>query len=120
MQELEIYLLAHHIKSAWIVTCVGSLTQTTLRYANKPGPVKKSGHFEIVSLVGVLTPKPYVSHVHMALSDGQGSTFGGHVLEEGNKVYTTAEIVIAEAQDLDFVRIKDGATKWEELRIQKK
>ena len=40
-------------------------------------------------------------------------------MEKGNLVYTTAEIVIGEALDKEFVRIKDGATPWPELRIFK-
>ena len=120
MKELDSYLLSNKIKAAWIVTCVGSLTKARLRYANKPTPAVKQGHFEIVSLVGVLTPKPHISHVHMCISDGKGRTFGGHVLEEGNIVYTTAEIVLGEAPDLEFVRLQDGATKWEELRVRSK
>ena len=75
------------------------------------------GHFEIVSLVGTLSQKGE-SHLHMCLSDNKGSCVGGHLLK-GSKVFTTAEIVIGEALDLEFARIHDGATPWEELRILK-
>ena len=88
-----------------------------MRYADKNKPVIRKGKFEIVSLVGVLTPKPYHSHIHMCLTDGKGKAFGGHVWESGNKIYTTAEIVLAEALDLELHRLQDGATKWDELRI---
>ena len=76
------------------------------------------GHFEIVSLVGTLSPGKG-SHLHMSISDGEGNCFGGHLLD-GNLVYTTAEIVIQEAQDIEFIRACDGATEWPELRIVKK
>ena len=105
IKELNDFMLANKIKAAWIVTCVGSLTKAKLRLANNPNAVIKKGHFEIVSLVGVLTPLPHISHIHMCISDGKGRTYGGHVLEEDNIVYTTAEIVIGEATDLDFVRL---------------
>jgi hypothetical protein len=34
IKELDSYMLTNKIKAAWIVTCVGSLTKATLRYAN--------------------------------------------------------------------------------------
>ena len=55
--------------------------------------------------------------MHISLSDGTGQTFGGHLLKGGNLVYTTVELVIGECTNLKFVRVKDGATAWEELRI---
>ncbi len=84
----------HKIKSGWIVTCVGSVTQASLRMANANFKKVWNGHFEIVSLVGTLSPKKG-SHLHMSISDAEGNCFGGHLLE-GNLIYTTAEIVIQE------------------------
>ena len=37
----------------------------------------------------------------------------------GSKVFTTAEIVIGESKELEFIRVNDGATEWDELRILK-
>jgi hypothetical protein len=36
------------------------------------------GHFEIVSLVGIVAVNG--SHVHICLSDGEGRCIGGHLL----------------------------------------
>lgn len=106
----------HGIKAGWIITAVGSLTQTNIRYANQPKGVQLKGHFEIVSLTGILSVNG--SHLHTSISDSTGYTVGGHLLE-GNIVYTTVEIVIGETKQLHFTREKDGTTPWEELQIKK-
>ncbi|TNV75332.1 hypothetical protein FGO68_gene13554 [Halteria grandinella] len=117
-EALNTYMRAHSIKAAWIVSCVGSLTHANIRFAEVPEAKLLKGHFEIISLVGCLSGHKG-SHVHICISDGKGTCIGGH-LKEGNKVHTTAEIVIQEASDLEFVRVKDGATRYPELRIVKK
>lgn len=104
------------ISAGWIMTCVGSLTQTVIRYANQSGTDSLSGHFEIVSLTGTVSVDG--NHIHIAVSDSTGKTIGGHLMP-GNIVYTTAEIVIGETKDLSFIREKDGTTPWPELQVRK-
>jgi predicted DNA-binding protein with PD1-like motif len=116
-KEIEAYVQAHHIEAGWIVTCVGSLTQYNLRFANQPEGVKGNGHFEIVSLVG--TVSTLGSHLHASVSDSLGHTIGGHLLED-NLVYTTAEIVLGEGTDMVFRRVVDGSTPWAELEVGRK
>lgn len=89
------YTAALQIKAAGIVTCVGSLTKygffvilfsdqprTNLRYANTGVGTQAEGHFEIVSLTGIIGLNK--AHIHMAVSDGEGVTRGGHVLPGTN------------------------------------
>ena len=114
---IEIYAETEKIEAGWIITCVGSLTQTHLRFANQPAGSKANGHFEIVSLVGTVSTNG--CHLHLSVSDSLGRTTGGHLLPE-NLVYTTAEIVIGESKQLIFTREKDGTTEWEELQVKKK
>lgn len=73
-----------------------------------------SGRFEIVSLVGTLNQE---AHLHICLADGEGKTVGGHVLGD-LEVFTTAEVVIGEAVDLQFSRELDGRTGFPELVVQ--
>ncbi|MCB9558756.1 MAG: DNA-binding protein [Deltaproteobacteria bacterium] len=113
-REIERFSKAREIKAGWIVGCVGSLTRLNLRLANQPGPTERDGHFEIVSLVGTLSTSGV--HLHLSASDERGLTLGGHLLE-GNSVYTTAEIIIAESKRLRFSRARDGTTPWPELQI---
>lgn len=96
---------------------MGSLTHYNIRFANQPEGNTGVGHFEIVSLVGTVSMNG--SHLHLSISDSTGKTIGGHLMD-GNIVYTTAELVIQEADDLTFIREKDGSTPWEELQVKKK
>lgn len=114
---LNNFVQQQNIKAGWIITCVGSLTNYSIRFANQQDPSSDSGHFEIVSLVGTLSTNG--SHLHLSISDSTGKNIGGHLLD-GCKIYTTAEIVIGESSDLVFTREKDGSTPWEELQIRKK
>jgi predicted DNA-binding protein with PD1-like motif len=106
---------AHQLKAALVLTCVGSLRRAALRLANQPHTTYYDDKFEIVALVGTLSPDG--PHLHLALSDGRGVTIGGH-LQDGSHIYTTAEIVLAELTDLVFSRPVDPETTYDELTIQ--
>ncbi len=55
-------------------------------------------------------------HLHLSIADTKGVVVGGHVLD-GNLIYTTAEIVIGEADTLQFEREPDPASGWDELVV---
>lgn len=65
---------------------------------------------EIVSLVGTLSDGN--GHLHVSLSDAQGGVVGGHVLGD-LIVFTTAEIVIGECEQITFKREMDPRTGFE-------
>lgn len=114
-QEIQNLVNKEQIKAGWISTCVGSLTNYTIRFANQPNGSSDSGHFEIVSLTGTVSTNG--SHIHISLSDSTGKTIGGHLMENC-KVYTTAEIVILSSNDFIFKREIDGTTPWDELQVE--
>lgn len=118
-QDLKVELMrfakAHKLKAAFVATCVGSLEQLNLRYANQSAGIKQSGHFEILSLVGTFNDAS--SHFHLSVADSTGKTIGGHLLEE-NLIYTTAEIVIGELPDVEFGRELDSTYGYQELKIR--
>lgn len=114
-QGIESLVKEKNIKAGWISTCVGSLTDYTIRFANQPEGGIGSGHFEIVSLTGTVSVNG--SHLHISISDSTGKTIGGHLME-GCKIYTTAEIVLAASSAFIFTREKDGTTPWEELQVK--
>ena len=97
-----------------MLTCVGSLTMTTLRLANQEAASVYRGHFEIVSLVGTLSVNG--SHLHLAVSDSTGRTIGGHLLD-GCRVYTTAEIVLGELPEVEYRRETDPTFGYKELVV---
>jgi len=121
MEELTTWAKDHKIKAAAIVSVVGSFTKVNLRYANQENGSTKEGHFEIVSVVGTFNATS--AHLHASVSNEKGETFGGHLLP-GNIVYTTAEVVVAELDDVVFSREKDdkakGGSGWDELVIKRK
>ena len=102
------------LQAGAVVTCVGSLTEVCLRYANQPAGATRAGPFEIVSLVGTLTESD--CHLHVCVSDGSGATLGGHLLD-GCRVFTTAEVVVAELVGLHLRREPDPATGYAELVV---
>ena len=116
-QEIEKFVKDKNINAGWVATCVGSLTNYNIRFANQPNGSTGTGHFEIVSLVGILSTSG--SHIHISVSDITGKTIGGHLLQ-GCTVYTTAEIVLQSSTKFIFKREKDGSTPWEELQVEEK
>lgn len=114
-KEIQQFVADKKITAGWIGTCVGSLTQYNIRFANQPNGSSDTGHFEIVSLVGTVSTNG--SHIHISLSDSTGKTIGGHLMD-GCTVYTTAEIVIQSSDAFVFKREKDGTTPWEELQVE--
>lgn len=113
--SIDSFVQAHQLEAAWVQTGVGSLTEYHIRFANQPNGTKGAGHFEIVSLVGTLSVNG--SHIHISIADSTGKTIGGHLLE-GNKIYSTAEIVIGSSKDFQFKREEDGTTPWKELQVK--
>jgi len=114
---IEEFVSDQKILAGFIITCVGSLTDFHLRFANQQSGTRGSGHYEIVSLVGTLSTNG--SHLHIALANESGSVFGGHLLD-GCKIYTTAEIVIGVHEGFIFEKEIDSATGYRELTIKQK
>jgi uncharacterized protein len=114
-QALDAWVTDHRVEAGAMLTCVGSLTEVSLRLANQNEPTHYTGHFEIVSLVGTLSVNG--SHLHLSVSDSTGRTLGGHLMG-GNRVYTTAEIVIGVLPAVRFVREPDPTFGYRELVVQ--
>lgn len=102
------------LEGACILTCVGSLSEANLRFANQPEGTALAGKFEIVSLTGVMSM--HGSHYHMAIADSTGRTLGGHLLK-GCLIYTTAEIIVGILPQYRFRREFDAASGFRELTI---
>jgi len=112
--ELDAMVREQQWQAACVVTCVGSLTQATLRLAAQAEGTVYKGPFEIVSLTGVMGVAG--SHYHMAIADSTGHTFGGHVLP-GCLIYTTAEVVIGVLPERRFGRSPCPQSGYLELDI---
>lgn len=115
LAALDAFAQANQLEAACVLTCVGSLRKAVLRFANQEQATSMHGHFEIVSLTGVLST--HGSHFHIAIADESGRTFGAHLMQ-GSEIYTTAEIVLAGLPDVRFDRLFDPQTGYPELDIQ--
>ncbi len=113
-QTLKIFALQENIKAGFILTAIGSLKVATIRFANQNKSTVLSDKFEILSLNGTIATTGV--HLHIAISDKQGKTIGGH-LDDGCIIYTTAEIVIGISEEYTFLRTLDQETGYKELEI---
>jgi predicted DNA-binding protein with PD1-like motif len=116
--SIEEVVKENKIEAGCVLSSVGSLTHATLRLANRSYYNEYEGHFEIVSMTG--TVSIHGSHIHVAISDGDGVTIGGHLVS-GCKIYTTAEIVLAVFDDQVYKReFFENDSGYEELAVYKK
>ncbi|XP_022050474.1 bifunctional protein GlmU-like isoform X2 [Acanthochromis polyacanthus] len=118
---LQAFVEERRLRAPFIITCVGSVTKATLRLAsatatNANEVIHLTGRFEIVSFVGTLNPE---AHLHISLADSEGKTIGGHVLGD-LEIFTTAEVVVGEAVDLQFTRELDQQTGYPELVVRER
>ncbi|MCY9873796.1 PPC domain-containing DNA-binding protein [Vibrio barjaei] len=113
-QALHKLVAEHQIQAGSIASCVGCLSQISMRLAGAEHTLKRSEPFEIVSLMGTLTPEH--QHVHISVADSKGNVLGGHLLEE-SIVDTTAELIVHHYPDLVFEREIDKTTGYTELHV---
>lgn len=105
------------VRAAVVLSAVGSLENPSIRFAGAAQAVALAGRFEIVCLSGTVSREG--AHLHIAIADAQGSVVGGHVVP-GCRVYTTAEIVLAELRAAVFARRFDAQSGYRELRIARR
>eukprot|EP00898_Chlorokybus_atmophyticus_P009277 jgi/Chlat1/97/Chrsp1S03084 len=116
LQELLDFAQKKQLRAAFIYTCVGSLSLARLRPAGRNEAKHFDAAYEIVSLTGTLS-KTGEHHMHMSISDEDCQTYGGHVLK-GCIVRTTAEVVLGELEGLNFKRLTDPRSGYDELFMQ--
>jgi predicted DNA-binding protein with PD1-like motif len=113
--SIEAFVAHNRIEAGCILSSVGSLTHAVLRLANRNHYNEYEGHFEIVSITGTVSTNG--SHIHVAISDGNGVTTGGHLVS-GCKIYTTAEMVLAAFDDVVYKReLLRNDSGYEELVV---
>ncbi len=114
-QSLKEFALSNNIQAGFILSAIGSLKQAAIRFADQAESERLQERFEILSLNGTLSINGI--HLHILVADSTGTVIGGH-LNDGNIIYTTAEIVIGESEDLVFLRTPDQQTGFLELEIK--
>jgi len=117
------YVQENNLRAPFVMTCCGSLTKATLRFASHTpadgnNKIKTfDEHFEICSLVGTLSGS--AGHLHIVLGRSDGTTVSGHVVGDC-EIFTTAEIVIGECVDATFTRPHDERTGFDELQVERR
>ncbi len=119
------------IKHGYIPMCIGSLITARIIYAvpdeNAPidfvycSPVDIPGPLELLymqGLIGLDDSGEQSLHLHILLSDKDMRVLGGHVIEGGNIVAATAEIVIHELEEAEFIRQFDEQTGFKLFKIR--
>jgi len=114
-EQIERLVTENNIEAGCVLSAVGSLTHATLRLANRNFHSEYDGHFEIVSMTG--TVSTHGSHLHLAISDGDGKTIGGH-LAPGCKVYTTVELALGVFEEVVYTREMCALSGYEELVVK--
>ena len=113
--EIQNLVKENNIQAGVIVSAVGSLSKAVLRMAGAKEVKTWNGNFEIVSITGTLSPDG--CHVHLAISDEEGNTFGGH-LKQGCIVRSTVELALLIFSDVKYKRELDSETGYKELKIE--
>ena len=114
-EALKTFTTANGIQAGSIITSVGALSKARLRMAGAQEIKEFEGPFEIVSLVGTLSPEK--CHLHISLSDKEGRVIGGH-MKEGCIISITGETTILEDTQYLFTRKHDERTGYDELEIK--
>lgn len=112
--RIQGFVMEQHVQAGCVLSGVGSLSRAALRLAGRDHNSEFQGPFEIVSITG--TVSVHGSHLHISISDSEGTTIGGH-FESGCKIYTTAEIVIAVFTDVVYKREFAEDSGYEELVV---
>ncbi len=118
------------IKSGVIISVAASLQKAVLRNVWQfpdPFPITDecriftpiNGPLELLQMSGNITQtekgEPYL-HAHATISMGrpEATCFGGHLVE-GCTIFSTCEMVIAEIENLAFMRLMDNHTRVGEV-----
>jgi len=115
----------YQIKSGCIVTLLGSLASARFvwpisesgsnRGVRYSAPYEIDGPLEFLGgsgIIGCLEDGETAIHLHGILSDRTDGFHAGHILEEGNQVLATIEVVIQELPDVEITRSLDEETSF--------
>lgn len=98
--------------AGFVVSCVGSLTDAQLRFADRVDATPVPGPLEIVHLAGTFGPDG--AHLHLSVADSEGLQRGGHLMR-GSLIRTTAEVVFAVTESVAFARMPCVESGYAEL-----
>jgi len=104
------------VTAAFVIQGVGSLSVAQLRFAGADTATEIRNDLEILTLSGSISLDG--AHLHMSVSDPNGTVLGGHVAP-GCTVRTTAELLLVLLPEYQFSREYDEKTGFAELVIRR-
>jgi len=119
IESLEQVLKEAGIRTATIVSCIGSLRSASFHIAvpadNPVGasysePIGVNGPLELLGGQGTVGPDEHGDifiHLHAVFSDGKGNLRGGHLVKGANPVLITCEITMADLEGAHIERRYD-------------
>lgn len=113
-EGIEELVKENSVKAGVLVSVVGNVKKAVLRMVGGKTEKTWDRPFEIVSGTGTLSVDG--CHIHVALADSDGLVVGGH-LKKGCIVKTTTEIVLLSLDDVEYKRILDHDTGYDELEV---
>ncbi len=113
--ELLRYVLERNIKTASIVSAVGSVSSMKVRIADGKTIVGDDQNREVLCLSGTIINGKI--HAHIGAISTSMDVLGGHLLD-GCIVHTTMEITLLDlSKDIQAERIYDSETGFDELNV---
>ena len=113
--ELLRYAQERNIKTASIVSAVGSVSSMKVRIADGKTIASDTYNREVLSLSGTLINGKI--HAHIGAISTRMDVFGGHLME-GCIVHTTMEITLLDlTEDVQAERTFDSETGYDELNV---
>ena len=94
--------------SGYILGVVGNVSKASFQCPGKEGPNTLEGNLEIISLNGTISPSGV--HLHLSISDGSCSVFGGHLEDE---------TIVLKGVDILICSLDDEVTKLENNKEKK-
>ncbi len=113
------------IEFAQIGSCIGSMKKMNFVYAlnddtqyykiRYSDPVELTGAIEFLGAQGIVAKDnegKHQIHLHAHFSDEDMKVYGGHILNEGNIVLATIDLIITEILDVDIKRNYHEASRF--------
>ncbi len=112
LTEIRAIAERQHLEAGVVLSAVGCVSRARLRDATGARVRTVDRDCEIVSLNGTVSQAR--CHLHIALSDADMATFGGHLMP-GCIVNTTCELVIGVLEGVRFGVEQDPQTGYDEI-----
>src|SRR6056297_129183 len=120
IEEIIAICKENQLEAAYIPTCIGSLKKARFVYAIPDDstyfkmvysePVELDGPIEFLNAQGIVAKGEngeYLVHLHAVMSDKDMKVYGGHVVDDGNIVLATIDLVLNEIKDINLARKYD-------------